>query len=100
MQAFQEQMHHGMNIAVRDESENEGEEVVDPAEEQEVLNPEEAIEEFEVVRSSEEDITNSLKIYVDDKVSRLDRSNIWLKWKHNIDVSNFSGTLNLEDLID
>ena len=44
IQALQEQMHHGMNIAIRDESEDEAEVVIEPIEEQEqeVLNIEEA----------------------------------------------------------
>lgn len=60
---------------------------------------EEVVEDFEVVRSSGKDRTGQMERSVEDIIGRLDRSKSQLKLKHMMNVSNFSGTLSLEDLI-
>ena len=73
IQALQEQMRRGMNIAVREESEDEAEPVAEPAEEREVLNTEEA---------------------------RLFKAISNIGKRPKFDVPTYSGNLNPEELID
>ena len=59
---------------------------------------EEAVEDFETIRSSGR--ANQDERPRGNRVVQLDRSGSQLKLKHKMEVSNFSGTLNPEDLID
>ena len=57
-------------------------------------------EDFEVIGSSGEDRTNHVERPIGTRIGQFARSGSQLKLKHKMEVSNFSGTLNLEDLID
>ena len=57
-------------------------------------------ENFEVARSHVEDRVDCMERPMEDKVGWLDRFGAQLKLKHKMDVSNFLGTLNPEDMID
>ena len=74
MQEFQEKMHRGMNLFVRDESDDEREEgqVDQEEEEEEVLNP---------------------------KEERLFKAITEIGKRTKVDVPTFLGNLNLEELI-
>lgn len=61
---------------------------------------EEVAEDFEIAGSSCEDRTDQIERFVEDRTGQLDRYGARLKLKHKMDVFNFSGILNLEDLID
>lgn len=60
----------------------------------------EIVEDFGIVGSSDEDKINHMKRSMEYKIGWLDRSKAHLKLKHKMDVPNFLGNLNPEDMID
>lgn len=61
---------------------------------------EKVFEDFEATGSSGEDKTNHLERSIGTSARQFARPRSQLKLKHKMEVSNFLGTLNLEDLID
>ena len=61
---------------------------------------EEVVEDFEAVGFGGEYRTDQMERFLEGKNGQLDRFGTWLKLKYEIEVYNFLGTLNLEDLID
>ena len=61
---------------------------------------EEVFEDFEANRSSGEDISDRVERPMGNRASQFSRLEYQLKLKHTMEVSNFSSTLNLEDLTD
>ena len=61
---------------------------------------EEVVEDFEFSRSSGEAKIDHVERPMGNRVGKFARPRSQLKLKHKMEVSNFSGTLNPEDLID
>ena len=61
---------------------------------------EEVTKDFEATRSSGEERTNHVERLIGTRASQFARPGSQLKIKHKMQVSNFLGTLNPEDLID
>ena len=61
---------------------------------------EEVVEDFEVVGSSGRGRIDQVERTMGNRAGQFDRSGSQLKLKHKMEVSNFLGTLNPEDLID